>query len=110
MLRGVQRVMDVVRDGLAFLADQIADLLGEILVALAACGLLLLAWWGFRTAPYVTASIAVGLLLFAGYGVNAYLRDVRGGKLVGRMGGAAIVAAAVTGLLLSYLPACACLG
>jgi len=89
--------------------DLLWDFLGEVIVALVACGLLVLGWWGFRTAPYVTVAIAAGVLLLAGFGVVAYLRDVRGTGLAGGLGVAGLVAAGVVALLLAYLPACACL-
>ncbi|SDZ27923.1 hypothetical protein SAMN05421684_4100 [Asanoa ishikariensis] len=91
------------------LRDLAEDFLGELLVALAACGLLVLGWWGFRTAPYLTVSVAAGILLLAAYGVVAYVREVRGTRLLGGLGLAGVVAAAVVALLLSYLPACGCL-
>ncbi|GIF49692.1 hypothetical protein DFJ67_4025 [Asanoa ferruginea] len=110
MLRVLLRVMDVLWAGLEFVRDLLFDFATEILIALAACGLLALGWWGFRAAPYPTLSIAAGVLLFAGYGVIAYLRDVRGTRLASRLGGAGLVAAAIVGILATYLPSCACLG
>ncbi|HEV7711649.1 MAG TPA: hypothetical protein VGP16_25910 [Asanoa sp.] len=110
MLLGLQRVLDVLWGGLEFVRDLVGDLVAEILVGLTACGLLALGWWGFRAAPYPTVSIAAGVLLFAGYGVIAYLREVRGTRLASRLSGAGLVAAAVVGLLVTYLPSCACLG
>ncbi|MEV0721094.1 hypothetical protein [Asanoa sp. NPDC050611] len=66
MLRGLQKVMDAVYAGF----ELARDLIAEILVALAACGILLLGWWGYRAAPYVTVSVAAGVLLFAATGCS----------------------------------------
>ncbi|HTF09332.1 MAG TPA: hypothetical protein VK659_14285 [Asanoa sp.] len=109
MLRRLLRVMDVMHAGLEFFRDLLGDLLAEILLGLAACGLLALGWWGFRTAPYPTVSIAAGFLLFAAYGVITHLREVRGTRLAGRLAGASLVAAGVAGLLATYLASCDCL-
>ena len=89
--------------------DFCRDLLGEIVFALVACGLLALGWWGFRVAPYLTASIVAGVLVLAGYGVVAYAREVRGRRLIGRLGGAGVGAAAVVVVVATYLPSCECL-
>jgi hypothetical protein len=102
--------MDAAHAALEIGRDLLSDLLREVLVGLAACGLLVLAWWGFRTTPYLTVSIGTGTVLLAGYGVIAYLRDLRGTRLAGGLGIAGLVAAAVVTLTLSYLPACGCLG
>ncbi|WP_146605687.1 hypothetical protein [Micromonospora craterilacus] len=110
MAEGLEKVKDGVRDGLDGCRGCLGDILGEVLVALAACGLLAFGWWGFQAAPYPTVSIAVGVMLFAACGVIVYARGVRGTRLAGRLGVAAVVAAGVVVLMLSYLPDCGCLG
>lgn len=90
--------------------DFLGDLLGEVLLALVACGLLAVAWWGFDVVPYLTVSIGAGVLLLVAYGVTAYVRDVRGTRLVRRLTVAAVLTAGVVVLALTYLPYCSCLG
>ncbi|HEX5993801.1 MAG TPA: hypothetical protein VFY84_01530 [Jiangellales bacterium] len=110
MAEGLEKVKDGIHTGLDEVRGCLGDLLSEVLVALAACGLLALGWWGLRAAPYPTVSIAVGVLLFAAHGVIAYRRDARGTKLAGRLAVAGLLAAAAVVLMLTYLPYCYCLG
>jgi hypothetical protein len=106
----LEKVKDGLHNGLEGCTGCLGEILGEALVALVACGLLGLAWWSFRVAPYLTLSTATGVLLFSAYGVTVYLRHVRGKRLVSRLGFAAILTAGVGVLVLSYLPNCQCLG
>lgn len=110
MDEGLEKVRDGFHAGLDGCRGCLDDLLGEALLALVGCGLLALGWWGFSVAPYPTASIGAGVLLLAGYGAVAYLRDIRGTRLVGRLGLAAVLTAVVVILMLSYLPYCSCPG
>lgn len=110
MGEGLEKVKDGFHAGLDGCRGCLGDLLGEALLALVACGLLALGWWGFYVAPYPTVSIGTGILLLAGYGAIAYLRDIRGTRLVGRLGVAAVLTAGVVILIVSYLPYCSCLG
>ncbi|MEV4622814.1 hypothetical protein AB0J74_29380 [Asanoa sp. NPDC049573] len=102
--------MDLLRGALEIFRDLVSDLVAEIVVAVVACGLLALGWWGFRVAPYLTLSIALGVLLYAGYGLAVYLRETRGAKLAARLGGGGILTAAVVVILATYLPSCDCVG
>lgn len=109
MSRWWEKSKDGFHNGLDGLTGCLGDLVGEVLVAVLACGLLALAWWGYRTAPYVTVPIGAGLLLFAGLGAMAW-RVSGGGRLAGRLAVAATLAAGLVVGLLTYLPSCACLG
>lgn len=107
---------DVFHGGLDGLTGCLGDLVGEVLLAVLACGLLALGWWGYLRAPYVTVAVGVGVLLFAGLGVLAWRGSGGGrradrltGRLAGRLGAVAVLTAGVVVALLMYLPSCACL-
>lgn len=108
MSSGWDKSKDIFHSGLDGLTGCLGDLVGEVMLAVLACGVLALAWWGYQTTPYITVPVVTGLLLFAGLGVVAS-RGPGGGPLAGRLAVAAIVTAGVVVALLAYLPSCACL-
>ncbi|HXV91898.1 MAG TPA: hypothetical protein VD813_01265 [Pseudonocardia sp.] len=99
-----ERLRDAVDDGIGCVGNAV----GELAIALTACGLLALVWWGYRSAPYPTAAIVAGFGVLAAYGVVVARRPAEASA--GRLGAAALGAAGVTVLTLAYLPACGCLG
>lgn len=105
---------DRVKDGFHAAVDGgrgcLGDFLGEVLLAFAACGLLALGWWAFDVVPYLAISVGVGVLLLVAAGVTAYMRDVGGTQLVRLLAIAAVFAAGIVILVLSYLPNCSCIG
>lgn len=108
MSRWWEKPKDVFHSGLDELTGWLGDLVGEVLLAVLACGVLALAWWGYRTAPYATVPVGVGVLLFAGLGAITW-RGPGGGSRAGRLAVAAAVTAGAVAALLAYLPSCACL-
>lgn len=125
MSRWLEKSKDAFHGALDGLIGCLGDVVSELLLAVAACGLLAFAWWGYQHAPYVTAAVGAGVLLAAGAGVLLFaavgalvlwcsgggrLADGwNSGRVVGRLAMTAVAAAGAVVVLLAYLPSCGCL-
>ncbi len=109
MGKALERVKDGFHDVIDGVSGCLGDLLGEVILGLAACGVLAFIWWAYRAAPYVTVPVVAGVLVFAGLGAFAFLRGVRGTRLGRTLAGVAVLTAGVVVLLVAYLPQCGCL-
>lgn len=117
MSRWWERSEDAFHSALDGLTGCLGGVVSELLLTVAACALPAFAWWGYQHAPYVTIAVGAGVLRFAGSGVLVLWRSGGGrladggrtGRLVGRLAMAAVAAAGVVVVLLTYLPSCDCL-
>lgn len=87
----------------------LGDALLEVVLALLACGLVLLLVVGFTHAPALTAAILTPIVAFAGYGAWLLIFRRNSDRLARRVAIAAIGAAILLATLLTYvLQYCAC--
>jgi hypothetical protein len=87
----------------------LGDVVVEVVLALLACGLVLLLGVGFTRAPALTTAIVAPIGAFAGYGAWLLVFRRHSGRLAGRIAFAAVASAILLAVLLIYvLQYCAC--